>query len=214
MKKRKILNINEGCSKTERETMGCQWFIINETAYTEAGQQSGDAYVNQIHSIGAHCAWMITVPWWLFLSSLIWANRRTLSSPWRGVESERENFKWVAKFQSFRSRTWQKVSIRQNQYISLYLLLISTRLKRIRTWTCNGRKNWRRNKRERYQSDSHRKDAVSWHPWADLKVNLTGKQVICFSPHPISWGSVCRVWIQGARRKNLIFLNLQGRHWS
>lgn len=62
MKKRKILNINEGCSKTERETMGCQWFIINETAYTEAGQQSGDAYVNQIHSIGAHCAWMITVP--------------------------------------------------------------------------------------------------------------------------------------------------------
>ena len=43
-----------------------------------------------------------------------------------------------------------------------------------------GEKNWRRNKRERYQSDSHRKDPVSWHPWADLKVNLSGKQVICF----------------------------------
>ena len=163
----------------------------------------------------------ITVPGWslclddtLFLSSLIWATRRTLSSPWRGVESERENFKWGVKIQSFRSRTWQKASIRQNQYISLYLLPISTRLKRIRTWTCDGRKELKE-KQERDNSQTLIERTLC----PDI-LELTSRSIClenrwyAFSPYPISWGSVCRVWIQGARRKSLILLHLQGRLWS
>lgn len=169
----------------------------------------------KIHSVGDqdHCAWMISVHWWYAFPERphFGPLRRTLSSPWRVSQRERTSDKQQC-FKASGQEHDQKVSIRQNQYISLYLLLISTRLKRIRTWTCNGKKNWRRNKRERYQSDSHRRTLCPDILELTSKVNLSGNRWYTLIASHFMGQCVQSVDSGSKEEEFPIFLHLQGRH--
>lgn len=105
----------------------------------------------------------------------IWATGRTFSSPWRGVKSE-EKLQMKSKAQKPQTKNMTESSIRQNQLMSSYLLLISTfnyvkKQNKQKTEYKLGplmeEKIWRRSQRDRHWWESWRKDLVFWHLCAE-----------------------------------------------